>query len=41
MGQLYTYRDKTPRIADTAVLFDSAEITGDVVVGAARSSVPA
>ncbi len=34
MGQLYTYRDKTPRIADTAVLFDSAEITGDVVVGA-------
>ena len=34
MGQLYAYRDKTPRIADTAVLFDSAEITGDVVVGA-------
>ena len=33
MGQLYAYRDKTPRIADTAVLFDSAEITGDVVVG--------
>jgi carbonic anhydrase/acetyltransferase-like protein (isoleucine patch superfamily) len=33
MGRLYAYRDKTPRIADTAVLFDSAEITGDVVVG--------
>ena len=33
MGQLYAYRDKTPRIADSAVLFDSAEITGDVVVG--------
>lgn len=33
MGQLYAYRDKTPRIAGTAVLFDSAEITGDVVVG--------
>ena len=33
MGTLYAYRDKTPRIADAAVLFDSAEITGDVVVG--------
>ena len=33
MGQLYAYRDKTPRIADSAVLVDSAEITGDVVVG--------
>ena len=33
MGQLYAYRDKTPRIADTAVMFESAEITGDVVVG--------
>ena len=33
MGRLYAYRDKIPRIADTAVLFDSAEITGDVVVG--------
>ena len=33
MGQLYAYRDKTRRIADTAVRFDSAEITGDVVVG--------
>ncbi len=34
MGQLYAYRDKTPDIAPDAVLFDSAEITGDVVVGA-------
>ena len=33
MGRLYAYRDKTPQVADTAVLFDSAEITGDVVVG--------
>ena len=33
MGQLYAYRDKSPRIADTTVLFDSAEITGDVVIG--------
>ena len=31
MGRLYAYRDKIPRIADSAVLFDSAEITGDVV----------
>jgi carbonic anhydrase/acetyltransferase-like protein (isoleucine patch superfamily) len=34
MGQLYAYRDKTPSVAPTAVVFDSAEITGDVVVGA-------
>jgi carbonic anhydrase/acetyltransferase-like protein (isoleucine patch superfamily) len=33
MGQLYAYRDKTPQVAAGAVLFDSAEITGDVVVG--------
>jgi carbonic anhydrase/acetyltransferase-like protein (isoleucine patch superfamily) len=33
MGELYAYRDKTPQIADSAVLFDSAEITGDVVIG--------
>jgi carbonic anhydrase/acetyltransferase-like protein (isoleucine patch superfamily) len=33
MGRLYAYRDKTPTIAPTALLFDSAEITGDVVVG--------
>jgi carbonic anhydrase/acetyltransferase-like protein (isoleucine patch superfamily) len=34
MGQLYAYRDKTPEVAADAVLFDSAEITGDVVIGA-------
>jgi carbonic anhydrase/acetyltransferase-like protein (isoleucine patch superfamily) len=33
MGKLYAYRDTTPQIAASAVLFDSAEITGDVVVG--------
>ena len=34
MGQLYAYRGILPTIADTAVVFASAEITGDVVVGA-------
>lgn len=33
MGRLYRYLDKTPAIDPTAMLFDSAEITGDVVVG--------
>lgn len=33
MGQLYAYRDKTPWVAPTATVFDSAEITGDVVIG--------
>jgi carbonic anhydrase/acetyltransferase-like protein (isoleucine patch superfamily) len=33
MGTLYAYRDKTPSIGAGTVLFDSAEITGDVVVG--------
>jgi carbonic anhydrase/acetyltransferase-like protein (isoleucine patch superfamily) len=33
MGTLYAYRDKTPEIGAGTVLFDSAEITGDVVVG--------
>ena len=33
MGQLYEYRGITPTIAPSAVLFDSAEITGDVVIG--------
>ena len=33
MGQLYAYRDKTPIVAPTAHVFDSAEITGDVVIG--------
>jgi carbonic anhydrase/acetyltransferase-like protein (isoleucine patch superfamily) len=33
MGQLYAYRDIVPTIAASAVLFASAEITGDVVIG--------
>lgn len=33
MGTLYAYRDKVPVIGDGAVLFDSAELTGDVVIG--------
>jgi carbonic anhydrase/acetyltransferase-like protein (isoleucine patch superfamily) len=33
MGRFYAYRDKTPRVAGSAVLLESAEITGDVVVG--------
>jgi carbonic anhydrase/acetyltransferase-like protein (isoleucine patch superfamily) len=33
MGQLYTYRGIVPRIAASATLFPTAEITGDVVVG--------
>src|SRR5262249_7273470 len=33
MGTLYAYRDKTPSIGSGTVLFDSAEITGDVIIG--------
>jgi carbonic anhydrase/acetyltransferase-like protein (isoleucine patch superfamily) len=33
MGELYDYRGILPTIASTAVLFPSAELTGDVVVG--------
>jgi carbonic anhydrase/acetyltransferase-like protein (isoleucine patch superfamily) len=33
VGQLYDYRGIMPTIAPSAVLFPSAEITGDVVVG--------
>jgi carbonic anhydrase/acetyltransferase-like protein (isoleucine patch superfamily) len=33
MGTLYEYRGTSPRIDPTAIVFDSAEITGDVVVG--------
>jgi carbonic anhydrase/acetyltransferase-like protein (isoleucine patch superfamily) len=33
MGQLYDYRGVTPSIAASAVLFPTAEITGDVVIG--------
>jgi carbonic anhydrase/acetyltransferase-like protein (isoleucine patch superfamily) len=33
MGQLYEYRGILPRVAASAVLFHTAEVTGDVVVG--------
>lgn len=33
MGTLYPYQDKMPRVADSVVLFDCAEITGDVEIG--------
>jgi carbonic anhydrase/acetyltransferase-like protein (isoleucine patch superfamily) len=33
MGQLYSYRGVIPTIAESATLFPTAEITGDVVVG--------
>ena len=33
VAQLYDYHGITPSIAPSAVLFDSAEITGDVVIG--------
>ena len=33
MGQLYAYRGVVPTIAASAILFPTAEITGDVVVG--------
>ena len=34
MGTLHPYRDTLPTVDPTAVLFDSAELTGDVIVGA-------
>jgi carbonic anhydrase/acetyltransferase-like protein (isoleucine patch superfamily) len=33
MGRLYAYQDQTPQIAASALLLDSAEVTGDVLVG--------
>jgi carbonic anhydrase/acetyltransferase-like protein (isoleucine patch superfamily) len=33
MGRLYAYREIVPDVATSAVVFDSAEITGDVVIG--------
>jgi carbonic anhydrase/acetyltransferase-like protein (isoleucine patch superfamily) len=33
MGQLYAYRDIVPTVAASAMLFPTAEITGDVVIG--------
>jgi carbonic anhydrase/acetyltransferase-like protein (isoleucine patch superfamily) len=34
MGQLYEFRGTWPKVSESATLFDSAELTGDVVVGA-------
>lgn len=33
MGKLYPYGNKIPQVADSAIIADSAEITGDVVIG--------
>ena len=33
MGKLYTYNNKLPEVAASAYLYDSAEITGDVIIG--------
>jgi carbonic anhydrase/acetyltransferase-like protein (isoleucine patch superfamily) len=33
MGQLYEYRGIVPAVGESAAVFDSAEVTGDVVVG--------
>src|SRR5699024_6124503 len=33
MAKLYKYKDKYPSISESAVLYDTAEITGDVVIG--------
>jgi carbonic anhydrase/acetyltransferase-like protein (isoleucine patch superfamily) len=34
MGQLYAFRDRHPFVHPTATLFSSAEVAGDVVIGA-------
>lgn len=33
MGKIYEFNGKQPKLSDTAFIYDSAEITGDVVVG--------
>lgn len=33
MGKLYTYDNKYPQVAESAYLYDSAEVTGDVIIG--------
>lgn len=33
MGKLYSFQGKTPQIGKNCYLFDSAEITGDVLIG--------
>ena len=33
MGKLYEFNGKYPKVSETALIYDSAEITGDVVIG--------
>lgn len=33
MGKLYEYKDKYPKVTESAYLFDTAEVTGDVIIG--------
>lgn len=33
MGKLYSFNDKYPKVAESAYLYDTAEIIGDVIVG--------
>ncbi|MFY9612602.1 MAG: DapH/DapD/GlmU-related protein [Tissierellaceae bacterium] len=33
MGKLYTYNIKYPKVSESAYLYDTAEVTGDVVIG--------
>lgn len=33
MGKLYPYKDQYPQVAESAFLYDSAEVTGDVQIG--------
>lgn len=33
MGKLYDFKDKSPQVANSAIIYDSAEITGDVIIG--------
>lgn len=33
MGKLYKYADKYPKVSESAHIYDSAEITGDVIIG--------
>jgi carbonic anhydrase/acetyltransferase-like protein (isoleucine patch superfamily) len=33
MGILHKYKDKYPNVAESAIIFETAEITGDVIIG--------
>lgn len=33
MGKLYEFNEKYPKVSESAFLYDSAEITGDVIIG--------